>query len=83
MVQLIYVATQLFVLVQLMHEILWYCIVGSSGNWHIVGSHFIQNVCHLQFHAGYVNHCKYFGNKLASQNETHLHNFISQKCKDQ
>ena len=43
--------TQLFVHSTVDARDLVVCIVVSSGNWHVVGSRFIQNVCHLLNHS--------------------------------
>ena len=43
--------TQLFVHSTVDARDLVVCIVVSSGNWHIVGSRFIQNVFHLLNHS--------------------------------
>ena len=72
MVQLICVHNYLCS-VQLMHEILWYVLLCqvATGTLLVVTSSRMF-VIYLII-PGYPNHCKYFGNKLASQNETQLH----------
>ena len=72
MVQLICVHNYLCT-VQLMHEILWYVLLCkvATGTLLVVASSRMF-VIYLII-PGYPNHCKYFGNKLAIQNETQLH----------
>ena len=66
-------------------KILWYCIVVSRlvDHWQSLHPEFfchcfplLSTTTSTQSFQSIWNQCKYFGDKLASQNETHLHNFI-------